>query len=850
LEELADELPSVIDSPVMPAGWHRRAAVAALSIAGLLVAAPGGAAAKPGGGSLVTEVDDPWGLEFVDGRGRTVLSEAAGTGAGEVGALGLRIRGEWFRATRVASEATEGKTRSLVLETTDPGGRRIEARIAQPRRGVVALDARVVGGGLDGVTATGISFDARGSEHYLGFGERSNAVDQRGNVVESYVSDGPYQKKDYFVPEAVTPKWGFRPRDDATYYPIPWLLSSAGYGVLVDSPETSYFRLDQGGAWSIEVVSAPPGEDAPADAPPPTRLQMRVFAGPKPADVLKRFTRATGRQPPASAPWVFGPWVQPTGGLSEQLEDLELLQASDAPLSLAQTYLHYLPCGDQQGRRDAERGRTAAVHALGLAVTTYFNPMLCTDYQPVYRAAAARRGLDLDPSGDPYVYPYFTSSAFEVSQFDFDQPGGRETFGSVAAEAIADGHDGWMEDFGEYTPLDSHSVAGVPGTGLHNSYPRQYHCGAYDAIASAPRPIVRFQRSGWTGTGPCAQVVWGGDPSTVWGFDGLQSAVRQALTIGLSGISTWGTDIGGFFAIGEDSLSPELLRRWVQFGAVSGVMRTEADGISIPDKPRPQIWDPGQIENWRRYAKLRTQLYPYIAAADDFYQRTGAPIMRHLALRFPGDPRAVEREDEFLFGPDLLVAPVLEPGATKRELYLPKGRWVELWDAVAYKRGSGDLRLGNARPRRGGRDFTAGAAANELPLMVRAGAIVPLLPADVDTLANRYARGGAVSLRDRKRTLELLAFPRGRSGSRAYDDTRMLSRERPGKWVLKLRSAQRRRWRVDASLATLRDSFRPRCVELDGRRLSGKRWSYSKRKRVLHVNVRAKRAEIAALRRC
>ena len=843
----------------MRAGGHR-SLIATTAVAVACWIAPGVAAAKPAGELRAEVSGDPWGLELVDGRGRTVLSEAAGTGTGEIGALGFRAGGEWFRATRVASESSEGKSYVAVLETTDPDGRRIEARIANPRRGVVVLDAAVTGADVDEVTATGISFDARGEERYLGFGERSNAVDQRGNAVENYVSDGPYQEKDYGIPEGVTPKWGFRPRDDATYYPVPWLLSSAGYGVLVDNPETSYFRLDQGGAWSVELVTAPPGEDAPADAPPPRRLQMRFFAGPKPGDVLRRFTRATGRQPPAAAPWVFGPWVQPTGGLPDQLEDLERLQRADAPLSVAQTYLHYLPCGDQVGRRDAERERTAAVHALGLAITTYFNPMLCTDYQPVYDRAAARRGLDLDPGGDPYVYTYFTSSAFDVSQFDFDQPGGREVFGSVVAEAIADGHDGWMEDFGEYTPLDSRSVAGVPGTRLHNPYPQQYHCGAYDAIASAPRPIVRFQRSGGTGAAPCAQVVWGGDPSTVWEFDGLQSAVRQALTMGLSGISTWGSDIGGFFALGDDSLSPELLARWVQFGAVSGVMRTQADGIAIPDKPRPQVWDPDQMDNWRRYAKLRTQLYPYVAAADAFYQRHGAPIMRHLALRFPGDGKAVEREDEFLFGPDLLAAPVLEPGATERELYLPRGRWLELWDAVDYKPGTGDLKLGKARVRRGKRELTAGAAADELPLMVRAGAILPLLPADVDTLADRYAGGGAArlrgagggvtSLRDRRRTLELLAFPRGRSGSRAYDDTRMLSRERRGKWVLKLRSKQRRRWKLDASLAGLRRPFRPRCVELDGGRLSGKRWSYSKRKRVLRVKVRAKRARLAALRRC
>ena len=126
----------------------------------------------------------------------------------------------------------------------------------------------------------------------------------------------------------------------------------------------------------------------------------------------------------------------------------------------------------------------------------------------------------------------------------------------MAGEAIEDGYDGWMEDFGEYTPLDSVGSGGTPGTALHNPYPRQYHCAARRVGESAPRPIVRFQRSGWTGAAPCADVVWGGDPTTSWGFDGLRSAVRQALSMGLSGVSLWGSDIGGFFALFEHQLSP------------------------------------------------------------------------------------------------------------------------------------------------------------------------------------------------------------------------------------------------------------------------------------------------------
>ena len=307
-----------------------------------------------------------------------------------------------------------------------------------------------------------------------------------------------------------------------------------------------------------------------------------------------------------------------------------------------QTYLHYLPCGAHVGGQDAERERVDAFHALGTAVTTYFNPMICADYQPRFDEAAAAGALAKRANGDPYTYEYSSSptSRFDVGQFDFSSPAGRSFYEQLLAEAVADGHDGWMEDFGEYTPLDSHYANGMDGTRMHNLYPTQYHCAAYDFVRRQERPIVRFQRSGFTGAGRCAQVVWSGDPTVGWDFDGLASQVKAGLSIGMSGISTWGSDIGGFFAIGERALSDELLTRWVQFGAVSPVMRMQRNGVAFPEKDRPQVEDDDQIANWRRYAKLHTRLLPYLEAADRVYRRTGLPIMRHLALAYPNDERS------------------------------------------------------------------------------------------------------------------------------------------------------------------------------------------------------------------
>jgi alpha-D-xyloside xylohydrolase len=679
---------------------------------------------------------------------------------------------------------------------------RAMVRLRREAPGVTVLSTSAAG-----ATAFRANFAAGPGERYLGFGERSNAVDQRGNEVENYVAEGPFEEDERGAVPLFVPAWGFHPRDDATYFPMPWLLSTAGYGVLVDNPETSVFRLSGRRSWSVEVEAG--------------SLRLRVFAGPRPADVLRRLTARIGRQPAPPGPFVFGPWYQPTG------DDEQPVLAS-----VAQTYTHYLPCESQRGREQAERDRVAGFHNAGLAVTTYFNPMICTTHTRFGRPGTLLR----NPAGADYVFEYSTLQSFDVAEFDFTSAAGRGLYGELLREAMADGHDGWMEDFGEYTPLDARAGAGATGTALHNLYPTQYHCAAR---AAAPRS-ARFVRSGWTGTARCAPIVWGGDPSTDWGFDGLRSAVTNGLTMGLSGVSTWGSDIGGFFSLFENRLTPELLIRWIELGAVSGVMRTEANGIRIPDSPRPQVWDPGIAGHWKRWARLRTQLYPYLATADAEYRRSGLPIMRHLSLAYPNDRRAIAQEDEFLFGPSLLAAPVLEQGARKRRLYLPRGEWVDLWRSV---RAEG-LAMRRARVLGGGRTVSLPAPLGELPLLARAGTLLALLPSDVDTLAGYGDRAPAVSLNERRGERVLLAFPQGRSGARLEDGGSLASRERSGEWRLTIRGKRRRVWTISASLATLRQPFRPCAVHpAAGKLLS---WRYDPSTKVLHAKYRVRHGTLVA----
>ena len=814
---------------------RRRVYLAACLAALALATAPAAHAAPSTGrevraGRLSAEISpDPFRLAVADRRAGIVLRQAQPGGAGAAGPLGFRVGGIWRHATRVVASHVARGVYEARLATDDPDGRGIALRVAPAGGGVLGITASVTGPGAGEAQATGVAFDSRPGERMLGFGERSNAVDQSGGTVENYVAEGPYLPAERQAMGSIIPIWGWLPRDDATYFPIPWMLSTRGYGVLVDNDETSRFDLgaDHPGVWSVEV-----------DAP---ELRLRVFAGPRPADALRRFSAAVGRQPPAAAPWYFGPWFQQHGG-DEQ--SIERLRAADAPASVGQTYTHYLPCGAQVGNEADERARTALYHAAGLAVTTYFNPMVCRSYSAAFDAAAAAGALTRHPDGTPYVYRYFTSGFFDVGQYDFLRPAGVRMFGEQLAKAVGDGYDGWMEDFGEYTPTDAAPSGGLSGTAQHNAYATAYHRAARLFARSAPRPLARFNRSGWTGAARQSQIVWGGDPSTTWGFDGLASAVRNGLTMGLSGVSLWGSDIGGFFTLTAPKLTPELLRRWIEVGFASGVMRTQADGIG--GAGRPQIFDPDVLGTWRRYAKLRTQLYPYLAAAERDYDRTGMPLMRQLSLSYPDDARASATDDEYLFGPDLLAAPVLEPGASARDAWLPAGEWVDLWRSTTWRDGDGTVALARPALLPGRREATLPAPQDELPLLVRAGAVLPLLPADVDTLAP-YGAAGVTGLAGSDGERRLLAVPRGRSASAIGPGERAGSLEGRGRWTLAIAGHRARRYEIEAALGTLDRPFVPCAVALDGRRIAASLWSYDRATTVLRATVRLRAGAVTVV---
>ena len=303
----------------------------------------------------------------------------------------------------------------------------------------------------------------------------------------------------------------------------------------------------------------------------------------------------------------------------------------------------------------------------------------------------------------------------ELSRFDEESV---SCYWDAHRKDFAMGIDGWWPDEGD--PLD------IPSRLLRN---RMYWEGP-----QIDRPNERpyaLHRNGYAGMQRYASFLWSGDVYSTW--ETLKTHVPIALNTALSGIPYWGTDIGGF--VPTEEFTAELYLRWFQFGAFCPLFRCHGrtwklrlpwgwntgdpgpveirnySGAAIPDSS--QLHDARVEPICRKYLELRYRMLPYLYSAVHECASTGMPIMRALWLHFPDDPKAVECGDQFLWGKNILVAPVVEKGATARRVYLPRGAWYDFWT--------------NERVE-GGREISRPVDLETIPLYVRAGSILPLGP--------------------------------------------------------------------------------------------------------------------------
>ena len=279
------------------------------------------------------------------------------------------------------------------------------------------------------------------------------------------------------------------------------------------------------------------------------------------------------------------------------------------------------------------------------------------------------------------------------------------------------GYDGGMLDLGELIPADSMLGDGSSGLASHNRYPLLYAQSAWRA-ASAARPDGDFAlvlRSASLGAQRFQSSQWNGDAVMRWqGPDGLKSMVPAALSFGLSGFPFWHTEVAGYVQadLSHDQ-ERELWLRWLQLATWTCLLR---DHLGDHQRAPIDAWlDDGTLNAFRVAARAHASLLPYLYSLAAEASQTGLPMMRYLPMEAPDDPRAWQEEQSYFLGPHFLIAPVVEPGATTRTVYLPPGEWVDYWRGTLYT---------------GGQEITVPAPLDGSgpPVFARAGAVIPLAP--------------------------------------------------------------------------------------------------------------------------
>eukprot|EP01116_Phalansterium_solitarium_P017972 TRINITY_DN4583_c0_g1_i1.p1 TRINITY_DN4583_c0_g1~~TRINITY_DN4583_c0_g1_i1.p1 ORF type:complete len:865 (+),score=299.14 TRINITY_DN4583_c0_g1_i1:645-3239(+) len=597
----------------------------------------------------------------------------------------------------------------------------------------------------------GLTFETDANEGFFGFGQRWASVNQRGKVLYLWTEDG---------------SWAFFngtrriPFNDASYVPTPFFVSSRGYAFELNTTRRSEFDM---------AYASPTQWSATTDA---NFTDVVFYFGTTPAASLEMFVEQHGATliPP---PFVFGAWKQ-MGSSMPNATDLQVaarIIQEDIPISLSQGYVHFFPDGGQRGQEAQLTAQNAEFHRMGMKSTCYFNPYVSESYQPVFSQLSQLGYFCTNSSGLPYEFAYdgdILSRHFTTAQIDFTNPAASQWYQDQIAGSVALGFDGFMYDFAEYTPLDSFNSLGQRGFHYHNQYPElyqksafDYFTGAFNASAGYAPDFVFWTRSGYTNTGALSWAHWTGDASSNWELDsGLPAQISACLSIGLSGVPFCGSDTGGYVCELSAPLTPELLCRWLEYSVFAGLMRDETQGSDCNAK-RSQIFSTNLTQwCWRKYAKLRTQLFPYVYTVAHITRQTGLPLMRHHLLSYPDDAVAVSQTYQYSFGDSFLVAPVISPDYTSWKVYLPHGSdWVDVMTNCVYDSEDGRFRIGRSALTPGGQYVSVAAAVDVVPLFVRAGSIIPAIDPSVSTLVPTANYTGVTTITDRAQYLHLWIWP-------------------------------------------------------------------------------------------
>ena len=470
-----------------------------------------------------------------------------------------------------------------------------------------------------------------------------------------------------------------------TNYPEPTVLSSAG--------------------WALSLRNA---EYCELDCTEPGRLRLNVWSGTMEIDLFEGGPACLVRQLGAR----FGTrqplpdWA--TGGAIVGLKDGDRSFARLESLIDSGAAVSGLWCEDWVGIRQTSFGRRlfwdwqwnadrypelpqriAALKARGIRFLGYVNPYLAVD-GPLYPQASASGFLALKLDCDePYLVDF---GEFDAGIVDFTNPDAAAWFAEeVIGKLMLDfGLDGWMADFGEYLPVDLRLFDGDPMQ-EHNRWPVRWAEVNRRAVASRGREgdVLWFMRAGHTGVQAHCPLLWAGDQSVDFSrHDGIGTVITAALSSGLVGNAFSHSDCGGYTSLFDTIRTEELLLRWYELGAFSPVMRTHEG--NRPDDNLQIDSTPELIAAFARWSRVHAKLKPYVAHLVTEAQVDGKPAQRALFLHYSDDRATFTIQDQFLYGADLMVAPVIEEGAVSRQVYLPgagEQPWRHVWTGEDWKPG-------------------------------------------------------------------------------------------------------------------------------------------------------------------
>lgn len=488
------------------------------------------------------------------------------------------------------------------------------------------------------------TFSAEPDEHFYGFGEKFTDFDKRGQRLEMWAHNT------YGV------------HTERAYKNVPFFVSTRGYGVFVDSVTCTRFDIGASNHATFSLVV------------PDSALDYYVIVGPSLKTIITRYASLVGF-PILPPKWAFGLWMSSgfqNDNAGDVLDRARLLREHDIPCDVLHLDCYWQRHGtwsgmdwDREAFPDPE-DLVRTVRALGFKVCLWENPYLGAESE--HFSEAKEKGYLLKtPQGETYVLDLWDGYHPPVGIIDFTHPEAVDWFKGLHRPLLRIGVDVFKTDFGESVPLDAVAHNGMTGERLHNLYPLLYNDAVSEVTAEeTDHTGLVWARSTYAG-GQRHAAQWGADCDC--SYQGMAATLRGGLSIGMCGHAFWSHDIGGFYI----QPTPELYVRWAQFGLLSPLSRAHGVTSRLP-------WDYGEeaVNIFRNYVWLRYRLLPYVYTYACIAAETSLPLMRPMVLEFPDDPNTYALDLQYMFGSELLVAPIYNR-AGRRPIYFPAGRWIDFW---------------------------------------------------------------------------------------------------------------------------------------------------------------------------